>query len=81
MWKTSFPPEVVVSQPIQAPDDQGIACPDVVESFIQSLALRLRAARGVSEDPGAACLLKSILLQIEGLVGGRNASIAYEHSD
>jgi hypothetical protein len=26
-------------------------------------------------------LLKSILLQIEGLVGGRNASIAYEHSD
>jgi hypothetical protein len=44
------------SEPVEPPDDQGVACPDVVEGFVQPGALCLCSACGVGEDPGTACL-------------------------
>ena len=42
---------------VKAPDDQGVACPDIVKGFDETYALGLGSRRRVCEDPVAACLL------------------------
>jgi hypothetical protein len=58
------------AEPVEPPDDQGVALPDVVEGFVQPGALCLCSACGVGEDLGAAYLLQGVLLEIKSLVCG-----------
>ena len=67
------------SEAIELPDHQGVPRSHKVEGLIKPWAIGPSPAGGVREDPFTAGLLQRILLQRDGLIQGRNASIANKH--
>src|SRR5512147_1712080 len=67
-------------QPVELPDDEGIAGPEEGERFGQSDAFVLGTAGDVGEELPAAGLLERVLLEIEVLVLGRDTRVADEHA-
>ena len=55
-------------QPVETPDDQGVALPEVAQGFVEPCALCLGSGCGVGEDAGTACLVQGVFLEIKGLV-------------
>ena len=47
------------AEPVQVPDNEGVALPDVVEGFVQTYPLCLCSGGRVGEDPAAACLSRA----------------------
>jgi hypothetical protein len=52
------------SEPVEAPDDQGITRTDVVDGFFESRALGFGSTCGVGEDLGTAGFLKGVFLKV-----------------
>ena len=58
------------TQPVESPDNKGIAFPNIAECLFQSLSLCLCTACCIGEDAVAPCVMQGVLLQIEGLFLG-----------
>jgi hypothetical protein len=63
---------------VEAPDDQGIPCLDVVEGIIQSPPFRFDPAYGVGEDFQATCCTERVLLEVEMLFCGSDPGVSDE---
>ncbi len=68
------------AEPIQPPDHQGIPCPQVVHSVLQTGPLRLGTAHRIGEELLTTCLGERIGLEVEGLVLGGDAGVPYQHA-
>jgi len=64
------------AQPVQLPDDQGVAGAELVQDLLEDWAVGAGAAGGLGEHPVAAGRGKGVDLQVRLLVGGGDASVA-----
>jgi hypothetical protein len=64
------------AEPVQFPDDQGVAGAQLVEELLEGGAVGAGAAGGLGEHPIAAGLLQGVDLESRLLVGGGDAGIA-----
>lgn len=67
------------AEPVEFPDDEGVASANLLERFRQAWSIGLGATDGVLEDLLAARLGQCLVLQSEVLVCGRDAGVADEH--
>ena len=67
------------AQPIQAPDDEHVTGPELLQGLVQTGSLGLGAADGIGERAFTPCLLESVTLEIEGLLLGGDAGVADQH--
>jgi len=74
----SYPDRVLqgAPEPVEPPDDEEIAFPDIVERLLQSRPVFARPAGGIGEDAVASRSNEGVLLQIEDLLEGGDAGIA-----
>lgn len=68
------------AQPIESPDDQGVALPYIRERLIESRSALLGAGHDVSMDRLTPRRGEGILLQIEDLFPGGNAGVSDVHA-
>jgi hypothetical protein len=67
------------AQPIQAPDDQCVSFPNIIERVLQAWACGRGAAHPVAKDALAADLLESVFLEVKVLLVSRDACVADFH--
>jgi hypothetical protein len=68
------------AQPIQLPDDQGVAGSQLVQDLLEDEAVAAGAASGLGEHSVAAGVVEGVDLKLRLLVGGRDAGIAEQLS-
>jgi hypothetical protein len=68
------------AEPVEFPDDQGVAGPQLVEELFEGGAVGAGAAGRLDKHPVAAGGLQSVDLQLGVLVGGGDAGIAEQVS-
>ncbi len=66
--------------PVEPSDDQGVAWPERRQHLGQLRPLVQGPGSGVRENPLAACLSQRVALEVEVLLGGRNAGVAEQTS-
>jgi hypothetical protein len=68
------------AEPVQFPDDQGVAWPELVQELLEGGAVGAGAAGGLGDHPVAAGTLQGVDLELGLLVGGGDAGIAKQMS-
>jgi hypothetical protein len=68
------------AEPVELPDDQGVARPQLVQELGEGGPVGAGAAGGLGEHPIAAGGSEGVDLQLWLLVGGRDAGIAKQVS-
>jgi hypothetical protein len=68
------------AEPVELPDDQGVARPQLVQELLEGGPVGAGAAGGLSEYPPAAGALEGVDLELGLLVGGGDAGIAEQVS-
>jgi hypothetical protein len=68
------------AEPVQFPDDQGVAGPQLVQELGEGGPVGAGAAGGFGEDPVAAGSREGVDLELGLLVGGGDAGIAEQVS-
>jgi len=68
------------AEPVELPDDQGVAGPQLVEDLLEGGAVGAGAAGGLSEHPIAAGGSEGVDLELGVLVGGGDAGVAEQVS-
>jgi hypothetical protein len=70
------------AEPIQPPDYECIAWPEVVaHGLLKAWPFSFSAAGGICENGFAASPFEGISLEVKGLILRRNAGITYTHAD
>jgi hypothetical protein len=64
------------AEPVQLPDDQGVAGAELLEELLEGGPVGAGAAGGLGEDPVAAGALEGVDLEVWLLVGGGDAGVA-----
>jgi hypothetical protein len=64
------------SQPVQFPDDQGVAGAQLVQELLEGWPVAAGAAGGLGEHSVAAGALEGVDMEVGLLVGGGDAGVA-----
>jgi hypothetical protein len=70
-------------EPVELPDDQGVAGAELVQDLLEDRAVGAGAAGGLGEHPVAAGAVQGVDLEVRLLVGGGDAGVAEQvaHTD